>query len=119
MTATPILETLAKEFSTKIDAVRNIFEFVLDYSWVGLGAGFGPALMATLFWKRATGWGILSGIVTGFTVAIVWKQFPEWHRQFFGLEPVYSMMPALLLSAVAIAIVSLSTPPDRRDPVSE
>ena len=50
--------------------VRSIFDFVLAYGWAGLGAGFGPALILTLFWKRATGWGILSGMIAGVVLLV-------------------------------------------------
>ena len=53
--------------------VRTIFDFVL-YAWAGLGAAFGPATILILLWRRTTAWGVLAGIVTGFTTAIVWRE---------------------------------------------
>jgi Na+/proline symporter len=82
---------------------RSVFSFVLDYGWAGLGAGFGPALIMSLLWRRTTGWGVLAGMTVGVTTAIVWKQFPELQNQ------VYNLVPAFLFSLVSIVIVSLLT----------
>lgn len=82
---------------------RSVFDFVLVYGWAGLGAGFGPALIMTLFWKRSTGWGILAGMIVGVATAVIWKQFPELQKQ------VYNLVPAFAFSLIAIVIVSLMT----------
>lgn len=89
---------------------RSVFQFVLDYGWAGLGAGFGPALILTLFWKRASGWGILSAMVVGVTTSIVWKQFPDLHKQ------VYNLVPAFAFAMVAGVVVSLLTPCEQVEP---
>jgi sodium/proline symporter len=88
--------------------VRSVFKFVL-YCWDGLGAGFGPALILSLFWRRATGWGVAAGMVVGVTTAIGWRQFPALHGQLYGL------IPAFAAATVAIIVVSLLTPEDRAD----
>lgn len=84
--------------------VRSVFRFVIDYAWAGLGAAFGPALIMSLFWRRTTGWGILAGMLTGVTTAILWRQFPLLHQH------LYSLLPAFTLSLLAILLVSLATP---------
>lgn len=81
--------------------VRSIFTFVLDYGWAGLGAGFGPVLILRLMSKRTTGAGILAGMITGVTVAIVWRAFfPEWHKL------IYCLIPAFAASWLTILVVS-------------
>jgi sodium/proline symporter len=82
--------------------VRVVFDFVL-YAWAGLGAGFGPALVLRLLWKRTTGWGVVAGMIVGVTTAVVWRI--TLHDQ------LYELVPALLLSLIAVIIVSLLTPP--------
>jgi SSS family solute:Na+ symporter len=82
---------------------RSVFSFVLDYGWAGLGAGFGPALILLLFWRRTTGWGVLAGMIGGVATAIVWKQFPELQAQ------LYNLVPAFFFSLASIVIVSLLT----------
>lgn len=89
-----------------IAEVGSVFEFVLAYGWAGLGAGFGPPLILMLFWRRATGWGILAGMVVGVMTAILWRQFGPH-------DDIYNLVPAFILSLYAVVIVSLNTPPDR------
>jgi sodium/proline symporter len=105
-----VLDRLAVVFigavATSIAAaeVRSVFSFVLDYGWAGLGAGFGPALILSLFWKRTSGWGVVAGMVVGTTTAIIWKQFPALQSQ------LYNLVPAFALSLGTIVLVSLLTP---------
>jgi Na+/proline symporter len=81
--------------------VRQVFTFVLDYGWAGLGAGFGPAVILTMLWKGTTQWGILAGMIVGVTTAILWRQFPVLHAQ------VYSLIPAFTLALLATVVVSI------------
>ena len=71
---------------------------MVAYAWAGFGAAFGPALLASLFWRRATRNGILAGIIVGGITVLVWKQFA-----FFGL---YEIIPGFFLSLLAIYLVS-------------
>lgn len=89
--------------ATAMAAVESkaVFSLVL-YAWDGLGAAFGPALLLKLFWKRVTGPGILAGMISGFAVAIVWRQ--TLHSQ------LYSLIPAFAAAFVAVVIVSLISP---------
>ena len=80
----------------------NPESLILDmvaYAWAGFGAAFGPALLASLFWRRATRNGILAGIITGGVTVLVWKQFA-----LFGL---YEIIPGFVLALCAIYVVSL------------
>ena len=45
---------------------------VVSYAWSGLGASFGPVLILTLWWKRITRTGVISGLITGAVVTIIW-----------------------------------------------
>ena len=79
----------------------NPESLILDmvaYAWAGFGAAFGPALLASLFWRRATRNGILAGIITGGVPVLVWKQFA-----LFGL---YEIIPGFIFALCAIYIVS-------------
>lgn len=96
--------------SIALREMREIFSFVLDYGWAGLGAGFGPALILTLFWKRTSGWGVFAGMVVGVSTALIWRwQFPLLHKQ------VYNLIPAIALSLLTIVLVSLATPDSRKE----
>ena len=76
----------------------NFILEIVAYAWAGFGAAFGPALLASLFWRRATRNGILAGIITGGLTVLIWKQFA-----FFGL---YEIVPGFAFSLLAIYIVS-------------
>ena len=80
--------------------VRAVFDFVL-YAWAGLGAGFGPALILRLVWRRTTGWGVIAGMLVGVTTTIVWRM--TLHEQ------LYELVPAFFLSLTAVIVVSLLT----------
>ena len=78
---------------------RVIFWFVL-FAWSGLGASFGPVILFTLYSKKITRNGAISGMVTGFLTTIVWK--------ITGLSEtiIYELVPAFLLSSLVIWEVS-------------
>ena len=75
---------------------------IVAYAWAGFGAAFGPALLACLFWRRATKVGVLAGILTGGVTVIIWK--------YLGLFGIYEIIPGFVLSLVAIWTVSRLTP---------
>jgi len=83
-------------------ARETIFWLVL-FAWGGLGASIGPAVIFSLYWKGTTKYGIVAGMISGTLVTILWKLFLK--------EPtgLYELIPAFLLSALAIVIVSLLT----------
>ncbi len=87
----------------------NPDSFILDivaYAWAGFGAAFGPAILVSLFWRRATRNGVLAGIIVGGLTVLIWKQLA-----LFGL---YEIIPGFFLSLLAIYIVSkLDAPPSK------
>ncbi len=82
----------------------GVFKFV-QYAWGGLAAGFGPALIMTLRWKRTTPWGVAAGMITGLLVIIIWHNVPSLS----GL--IWELVPAFGLSMTVIIIVSILTKP--------
>ncbi len=79
---------------------------VVSFAWAGFGASFGPAMLFSLFWKRCNRWGALAGMLAGGIMVFVWK---------FGVSTmggawaIYELLPAFIVSAVAIVVVSLLT----------
>ncbi|WP_214844661.1 sodium/proline symporter PutP [Exiguobacterium sp. s150] len=87
------------------DTILNL----VGYAWAGFGSSFGPLILFSLFWKRTTRQGALAGMLTGAIIVIVWKNFAAgW---FGTIGELYEMIPAFFLSALAIYVVSLMTPP--------
>jgi len=83
-------------------AKQYVFWLVL-FAWGGLGASFGPTLLLSLFWRRATKAGIVAGLVSGTTVTIVWNQVAVLK------ERIYELVPAFFISLFLTIIVSLLT----------
>src|SRR5699024_3028385 len=42
------------------------------FAWAGLATCFGPPVVLSLYWKRVTKWGAISGMIVGPVVTILW-----------------------------------------------
>jgi sodium/proline symporter len=89
-----------------IIAKKFVFWLVL-FAWGGLGASFGPTLLFSLFWKRTTKAGVITGLVSGTAVTIVWNQVA------FLKDIIYELVPAFFVSSILTIIVSLLTSPPK------
>jgi sodium/proline symporter len=87
-------------FSLKPDS--SIFK-VVSFAWAGLGATFGPVILLSLFWRRATAKGAFAGIIVGGVSVLVWKNLAPLG----GLFTLYEIVPGFILSVLSIIIVSL------------
>lgn len=85
-----------QENSTVLDLVA--------YAWAGFGATFGPVLLLSLYWKRATGLGAMAGIITGGLTVVIWSQFSG------GIFDLYEIVPGFLLAGLAMIFVSRRGP---------
>jgi len=77
--------------------------------WMGIGvmlATFAVPLLAGLYWRGATRYGAIASMVMGLIGAGV---FGYWH-QFVDKLPVHFSLYALILSLIAMVVVSLLTP---------
>jgi len=74
---------------------------VVSYAWAGLGASIGPAILVSLYWKKMTSSGALTGIVVGGLTVIVWSQLQG------GIFDLYALVPGFIFSLVAITLVSI------------
>jgi sodium/proline symporter len=88
------------------DPNSSVFGLV-SYAWAGLGAAFGPVIIASLFWRRTNKWGAIAGMISGAVTVIAWVQIAKISSAtIFGL---YEIIPAFLISSVLIYVVSLAT----------
>lgn len=94
---------------------NSVFKIV-SFAWAGFGAVFGPAMLAALFWKRSNKYGIVSGMVVGGVMVFVWKYLVA---PIGGAWAIYELLPAFILSALTIVIVSLATPAPEKEIVEE
>lgn len=88
-----------------LDETSVIFTIV-SFAWAGFGATFGPIMLFSLFWKRVNRAGAIAGMLTGGITVFLWKLVLKPMGGIFG---IYELLPAFLLSCVAIVIVSLMT----------
>ena len=72
--------------------ISTIYNLVL-YSWSGIGASFGPLVLATLYCKKISKAGAISGMITGALIAGIWPFFKS---------PIPPIIPAFLASFVII-----------------
>ena len=79
---------------------------IVSFAWAGFGASFGPLVICSLFWKRTTFSGAVSGMIAGGVMVFVWKYLIKPLGGVFG---VYELLPAFIVGIAAIVIVSLCT----------
>ena len=82
------------------DPDSKVLELV-SYAWAGFGAAFGPVIILSLFWKRMTRNGAISGIIVGALTVVIWGNLTG------GIFDLYELAPGFLLGVLAIIIVSL------------
>jgi sodium/proline symporter len=100
-----------------LDPDSTVYKLVL-YGWGGLAGCFSAPVVLALFWRRMTRAGCLAGMVVGALSVLLWRngaalatavfpgEAPAWLLWTFDL---YEVIPAMLLSALAIVVVSLVT----------
>jgi len=86
-----------------MDETSIIFK-VVSFAWAGFGATFGPIMLFSLFWKRTTIEGAISGMLAGGISVFVWKLVL---RPIGGVWGIYELMPAFIISSIFIIVVSL------------
>ena len=90
------------------DPNSSIFGIVSN-AWAGLGASFGPVVVLSLYWKHITKNGAIAGVVTGALGTIIFYNL----KSLGGIFAIYELVPAFLLSLLAIFIFSkIGTPND-------
>ena len=80
---------------------------IVSFAWAGFGGSFGPIMLFSLFWKRTNFQGALAGMVSGGVMIFVWKYLV---RPMGGIWNIYELLPAFIVSSIAIVVVSLLTP---------
>ncbi|MCF7974425.1 MAG: sodium:solute symporter family protein, partial [Phycisphaerae bacterium] len=84
------------------------------YAYTIYGSAITPTLIAAMFWKRATTAGAIGSILTGTIVTLIWKPLVQESipQPWQGLDEV---LPAIVLSVVALVVVSLLTAPQKTE----
>jgi sodium/proline symporter len=98
-----------------LDENSIIFK-VVSFAWAGFGATFGPIVLFSLFWEKTTRAGAIAGMLTGAGMVFIWKLLLKPIGGVFG---IYELLPAFLLSCLAIVIVSMLTKKPEQDILDE
>ena len=89
---------------------------IVSFAWAGFGAVFGPAMILSLYWKRANKYGAIAGMISGGVMVFVWKYLV---RPMGGVWNLYELAPAFLVAIIVIVVVSLLTPAPEDDMVAQ
>ncbi|MGI6879815.1 sodium/proline symporter [Microbacterium sp. gxy059] len=83
---------------------------LVGYAWAGFGASFGPALLAALYWRRATWFGALLSIIVGGSTVILYRMVDT-----IGL---YELIPGFAAGLLALWLGSWLGPKKKQAPVT-
>jgi SSS family solute:Na+ symporter len=73
-----------------------------------------PLVIAALYWRRSTTTGVVTGLIAGCLVTLIWNLFPELQWQ--GIHPG---VWGLVVNVTATILVSLATPAMRAEHVDQ
>jgi len=83
---------------------NSIIFNVVSFAWAGFGATFGPIMLFSLFWKRTSRAGAIAGMLAGGGMVFFWKLVL---KPLGGVFAIYELLPAFIISSLAIIIVSI------------
>ena len=90
-------------YAVAVSYTGSFVDLVLYYAY-GPIVQFAPVIVATLYWKRATGPGVLSGMSVGIAVYLVLVIWPE-----LAVGGVSSGLYAVFANTLTLVVVSLSS----------
>lgn len=76
---------------------------LVAFAWAGFGASFGPTVLFSLYWRKFTAWGALSGMIVGAVTVVWWGNVPALH------DAMYEIVPGFFLNALVAVVVSKLT----------
>ena len=97
------------------DPESSIFGIV-SFAWAGFGAAFGPVILCSLFWKRANLPGAIAGMASGGAMVFIWKYLLA---PLGGAFAIYELLPAFVVGAVVLVVVSLLTKAPSKEIIDE
>lgn len=89
---------------------------IVSFAWAGFGAAFGPVVLFALFWRRSNRYGAIAGMISGGAMVFIWKYLV---RPLGGVWNIYELLPAFIISCLAIIIFSLITPAPSKEITDE
>jgi len=83
---------------------------LVSNAWAGFGAAFGPVIIGSLYWKKMTRNGALSGMITGASTVLLWIYAPINIDGQSLSSLMYEIVPGFILCSLVIYIVSTMSP---------
>ncbi len=80
---------------------NNTILGLVAFAWAGFGASFGPIVLLSLFWRRLTDLGAVTGMVLGAVTVFAWTVTP-W-------AGLYEIVPGFVVSLASAMLVSKAT----------
>ncbi|MEB6290637.1 sodium/proline symporter PutP [Staphylococcus xylosus] len=87
------------------DTILNL----VGNAWAGFGAAFGPLVLFSLYWKGLSRTGVISGMLSGAIVVILWIAFVKPLGETNDFFNLYEIVPGFLASLIVTFIVSKLT----------
>ncbi|USO02807.1 MAG: sodium/proline symporter PutP [Alphaproteobacteria bacterium] len=88
------------------DDTKNSVLSLVGHAWAGLGSSFGPIILLSLFWKRMTARGAISGMVVGTATIFIWMWLSSIYKE-YEIFQLYELLPGFIANLTAIILVSL------------
>jgi len=82
---------------------------LVGFAWAGFGAAFGPVILLSLYWRKLTNYGALSGMIAGATTAFVWGKIKVLS------DTLYEIVPGFFVCLIVAVIVSILTYKPNKD----
>ncbi|QRV01511.1 sodium/proline symporter PutP [Arcanobacterium phocisimile] len=76
---------------------------LVAFAWAGFGGAFGPIIILSLFWRKLTTSGALSGMLTGTVTVVLWSNLSG------GIFDLYEIVPGFLVNLIVSVVISLFT----------
>jgi len=79
---------------------------LVSFGWAGLGAAFGPVILLSLYWRRASYIGAIFGVLLGGVTVLVWHELASLG----GIFLLYAIVPGFVSCTFGVVIGSLIWP---------
>lgn len=106
-------------FLIALNPKSSIMALVSD-AWAGFGSAFGPVILLSLYWKRSTLAGAISGMATGALTVIIWDYLPLVNGETpYKATGLYSLVLGFALAMLVNVVVSLISKKPSKEIVKE
>ncbi|MEK5230774.1 sodium/proline symporter PutP [Lysinibacillus sp. FSL K6-0232] len=85
---------------------------LVSFAWAGFGAAFGPIILLSLYWRKLTNYGAISGMITGAVTAFIWGKVEVLTSALYEIVPGFI---ACLLVAIVVSMMTYKRNQDIED----